>query len=462
MNIVRGAYSFLARYKDKINKFLPFFLASYMVLLILPYVFGRVEVMNNFFSSGYSQMIYRFISMLYAVGYLALIGIVNRIKIKWHYLVGGGILLLIFLLSSIISPKDIYFPDGTFFIHLPTSWYIYDYIKFTLAVVMFIEVISFIPRVMKSPKDLYLSIYILIGVTLLSVLLSFILEYDLIVELLNGTDGHEVAIHSIYQSKNTYGLFLFLASLGASFLVFTNEDNKYLLFIIPLLVFTVMAIITSCRTATIACFMLTVYLFVRLLIMLYPISKKTFYIIIGIVGAVALVFTLYMSIPSWHAREMKGLYNAINYGIKGIQEALEGRAVIWNSVGEFMKGHYLVIGANLTSSQYLLGAYNGYYRDFHSGYVKWFAVTGIIGTIIYSLLFIYIFYLIYKAIRKNLLQGLLVLIYLLTTMLYSIPEANVIFISTSIYTWVTNMFIVVYLEYLLKDDVEVSLETDKN
>ena len=138
------------------------------------------------------------------------------------------------------------------------------------------------------------------------------------------------------------------------------------------------------------------------------------------------------------------------YIFSGFSSSFESRLHIWSAVPKFMNGATFFFGGNFTNSQYMLKMYSDY-TDFHSCYVRWFATTGLIGTVVYALLFIYTFYLIIKVIKKNPLQGILVLIFLLSAMIYSLPETAILFISTSLYTFVINIITIVYLKFLLKE-----------
>ena len=443
--------AYLDSKKETINKFLPVFLLSYMTLLVLPYVFGRVDVLNNFFSSGISQLLYRFFSILYGAVYLLLIGLANKIRVKHQFIIGGCVLLLLFLISSIIGPHVFYDLDGNYIDTAKWWWRLFGFVRFGAAIVIFIFLVSFVPPVMKSHKAFNYSFYIIIGITLFAVLFSFVIEFDLIKSLFNGADEHSIAIRSIFQNKNSYGLFLFLASLATSYLIFLNiEDLKYYFFYIPLIIFTMMSILIGCRTAFVSCLTLIVYLFIRSLIILKPLSKKAFYVTISIIGVLAFLFILFMVIPALHQGSLKGLYFVITYTFSKFGNSFVDRVSIWGATGKFMNWHYLLFGANTTNSQFMIDIYTGY-TDFHSCYVTWFVRTGIIGTMIYAALFIYVFYLIYKVIRKKPLEGVLVLIFLLSSMLYSTPESAILFVSTSLYTFITNLVTIVYLQYLLKE-----------
>lgn len=446
---------YLAKYKEKINKFLVIFLASYMALLILPYIFGRVEAINDFFSGGWSKAIYRLFVMSYAFIYLALVGLSNRIKVKWYYLVGAGALLLILLISSIFSPKDIYKLDGTLGTHISPWEYIYNFIHFFISVSLFVFIISFIHPIMDSIKVFNVALLILIGVTTFAVLLSFFLEGEELLILIKGGDAHAKDVRSIFQNKNTFGLFLFLSSIASAFLIIANSDNtKFISLYLILLLNTFLATIIGCRTAFICSIVLVFYLFVYSLIIMRKYSKKAFVIASSIIGAIILLFTLYMAIPALHQEGMDSLYNIVVYSFLRLDDAFDQREYIWSQVPSIMQGIYIPFGANFSNSAYLLVSYTHHFRDYHSAYVAWFVQMGVLGTIIYASLFGYIFYQIYRVIRKNLEQGLLVLVIFLTSILYGIPETHTLFISTSLFTFVTNLVIVVYLQYLLKEETE--------
>ena len=450
--MINRCLSYLYSKKETINRFLPIFLASYLVLLLFPYVFSYVTPLDNFFTSGVSQVIYRAIVTAYALGYLLVVGIANKIRINKYFIIGGSILILSFIISCIIGPHIIYDNDGSIFITTEWWWYFLGIIRMAINIILFIMTISFVHIIMKDVKCLYIALYILIGTTIFACLMSFILEGKELIALFNGIDEHSLAIHSIFHSKNEFGLFLFIGTLATAFILFTNiEKLKYYFLFIPLLLFTFMTILIGCRTAFAACMMLVVYLFIRSLLLLRIDDKKIFYIFISIISALIVLFILYMTIPVFHEGSMGGLYKIVIYTFTKFGNALDDRMEIWQGTFRFMKGHYLVFGANTTNSTYLLMV-NSNHHDFHSGYVRWFATTGLIGTLIYLALFGYIIYLIIKAIKKAPLSGVLALIFLLSSMVYSLSESAVLFISTSMYTFVTNMVIIVYLNYLLKED----------
>ena len=450
--MIKKCLAFFNKYQDKINKFLPIFLSTYMVLMILPYVFGRVEAINLFFSSGWSRAIFRLLTMMYAVIYLLLVGLSNRIKVKWYYLVGGAILLFILLISSIFAPKDIYKLDGTLGTTISFWEYSYSFVHFFISISLFIFIISFLVPIMPSIKVLNNPLFILIGVTTFAIILSFFLEGKELIELINGGDAHAKDARSIFQSKNSFGLFIFLSAISSAFLILVNEDNnKYSYLFILIMLFTFMATIIGCRTAFICCFSLIIYLFIRSIILLHRHSKKLFKIILIILASLALIFVLYMSVPIFHVKGMDGLYNITIYSFLRIGDAFAQRAFLWAYAGDVMKNPlFLIFGANFDNARYLLISLSHHYSDYHRAYVSWFVQTGIIGTLVYAFLFGYVSYRIYQLIRKDLEKGLLVLVIFLSSILYGIPETNTMFISTSLFTFITNILVVIYLEYSLK------------
>lgn len=450
--MINKCLSYLESKKDKINQFLPIFLAIYMALLILPYVWGRVDVMNNFFSHGLSQLLFRFFTMMFALVYLGLVGLSNKVKINLYYLIGGGILILCFIVSWIISPYTIYQEDGSVLIVTKWWWYLFDLVKFSLAIILFIFVSHFVHVAMNDKKTLNISFYVLIGVTLFACLFSFIFESKDLVNLFNGADVHSVDLSSIFQNKNSYGMFLFLASIATSYIIFTNDNNvRYTFFLIPLLVFTIMSILVGSRTAFLACILLLAYLFIRSLFLLKSISKKAFYFLIIIACILLSAILLFFLVPVFHSGPFSSFYNIMIYMFNQISESFTGRVDIWNGIPKFMTGGYLVFGANFTNSQYLLHLYSGYY-DAHSGYLTWFIRTGIIGSIVYVTLFSHIIYLLAKLCKKNLMQAILIIIFLLSSMVFIFTETAILFISTSLFTFVINLVVVVYLKYLLKKE----------
>lgn len=452
-NMFNKCLSFLYLKKDKINNFLSIFLISYVALLILPYLFGGVEVINNFFATGWSKIFYRSLTILYAITYLGLVGLSNKIKIKWYFLLGGLLLLINLLISSLVCSHEIYKLDGSLGIKLRFIDYFYDYLKFGSSIILFIFMVSFIHPIIKSLKVFTIPLLVVIGITFIGVIVSFIVEFDLIKQLISGANEHEVDLHSFFQNKNTFGLFLFLSSLSIGFLVYSNpDDNKYLYLFIPLILFTFMAIIAGCRTALIACLFLLIYLVIRSLLIVYSLSKKAFYISIGVVSSIVVLLILFMANPFFHDGSLKGIYFVINYSLVRFSEAFSGRMAIWGDSMKFMNGTNLVFGANFTNSPFYLLVYNGHFRDFHSGYVTWFTATGIVGSLVYLSLFVYVFVLIIKTIKKKPYEGLLVLVFLLVSMLFIVPETYTLFISTSLFSFLTNIVIVVYLKYLLKED----------
>lgn len=447
--MINKCLTYLDNHKEKINKFLPIFLISYTFLLILPYVFGRVEVLNNFFTQGASKVIFRFITIIYGIGFLSLLGISNKIRIKGYLLIGAAVLLILLIISTSIAERDIYRADGSYAGRISVEEYLIDFFRFVSGLTLFILLFSFMPVVMKNAKVFNYPLLLIVVLSMVAIVFSFILEYDSLIKLIKGGDEHAIDIHSIFQNKNTYGLFLFLSSLAIGFLIFTNNENKYLYLFIPLFFVTFMSIVIGCRTAFISCLALLFYLLIRSFITLRFYSKKGFYISISVLGAFLIVFVLYMAIPLFHGAPLNGLYDIVIYSFARLGEALFGRVSIWQDVPSFMTGIKLFIGSNLTNSKYLLIIHNGHFKDFHSGYVYFYACFGIIGTIVYCLLFIYVFYLVYLAIKKKPLDGLLVLVLLLVSMLFALPETYILFLSPSLFTFVTTLITIVYLRFIL-------------
>ena len=389
--MISKCISFLVSKKEKINHFLVYFLLIYMVLLLLPYVFARVRPLDAFFTSGISQIIYRGLTSAFALVYLLLLAIVNEVKINKIFSICGAILLTSFVISCIVSPHTLYKDDGSLFVSISWWTYLLGSLRIMTIITMFVLLISVIHQIIDDMRIFYLSLYILVGIVFIACIFTFIVEGSAIVKLMNGGDEHSLNIRSIFHSKNEFGMMLLIASIASTFIIFYNSDNvRYYIFCILLFLFTNTAILTGCRTAFISCIVLIIYLFVGLSIA-SKIKKKHLIIGVSIFSIIVISFILYMLVPVLHRAPANWLYNVVNYTFARIGTAFLGRVEIWEDTFSFMNGTYLVFGANTTNSIYLLLLHSSH-NDFHSGYIKWFATTGIIGSIIYLTLFTFFIY----------------------------------------------------------------------
>lgn len=446
-------FNFFENRKEGINKFLIFFLTSYFILITAPYIFARVPALDSFFTTSPTNIVYRSLTTIYFVIYLLFVAFANKIKINWPITIVGITLLLLYIVSSAASPK-FYDINGTIY-NISATSYAVSYFRFAADVICFAMLIMFIPPILKDVKHIYPIVYILVAILVIACIYSFITEWDNIKALMDGKDEYAYPVKSLFHSKNAFGLFLFVASLGATFVIYTSKEIKYILILfLPLLLFVIMTALIGCKTALISNLILLLSMFAYAIYLVFKEDKKIGIVFISIFSALLLLFILYMAIPSFHSGSLSWLYDVVCRFFNRMSYYFDIRVNIWSNVNNVVYDGYMVCGVSDANMAAYLGATQGL-ADFHSAYVSFYVSHGILGTAIYAGIFGWIIYLIVKLFKKDKVNAILIAIFLICSAFMAVPETYTLFLGISSYAFVINLIIVVYLLYSLKSKQDI-------
>lgn len=463
--VLKHPVMYLRDHKEKLNGFLSIFLLTYFILIFLPYIVADIPFLNNFFMGSTTKLIYRGFTCLYFGVYTLILAVANDLRLKWPFAIGGIVLILTYILSIIFVPKtytysliDLTHKVTFISFNVGTYSYVTYLFSFIADIVFFTMFISFVPPVMKSFRQLNLTLYVLIGFMIFACGYSLIKERNEIWKLITGGSEYNINVRSVFRSKNAFGLFLFVGSLASAFIIFTTSETLKgyrWLFLIPLIGFVFMSLLCMCKTGLICGALLLFGIFLYQLIFVKNKYSIMFYVIAILISILLILYILFMTIPALHSGPLAPLYNAFINMFNKIFSGFASRTDRWAMVKYVVQGPFMLIGVNETNSAFLLDIVSQIkqgldFTDFHSGYVTWYAAHGLIGVLFYGGLLGYIVYRCAKIvkIREYRRYGFLAIMLLIAGLVFMIPESYVLFISISSYAFIINLIIIAFIEFM--------------
>jgi len=471
MAYIKHFFLFLQERSGKLNKIVPWFLMIYFILICFPYIFARVPILNNLFSNSTIAFTFRF---GFLVAY-ALFGIVlmvaNKLKIKRFFFVGSIFLLLLFVITTFISSDSIvsyslYFTGKVSFSSTTIGVYtkLVHIARFGGDLVFFFFLLNCYPYCFKNRNQFTYVILPIVIIALIGVTYTLIFERHVISAVIDGTISAE-NLHSIFHSKNAYGIFLFNGATVATFIFFSDTRKWMKLFALTVPVFFIMSYIINCKLAAVCILILFILSYVYVIFRYF--KTRTYISIIFLVVAllISIGVVLVFTIPQLHEDGIIGkIYTKIMDSIKTFNiSSFIGRTTEWEIVPRMTNGIFSVIGFSSASGYSLITAYtsiNGSTAaslyDLHNAYIDFYAYHGIVGCSFLIVLYSYVIYLIYKLFKKNKAISLMVAIILFVSILFGMAETYRLFLSMSANTFALNIMIMGLLLFELKDDLTVA------
>lgn len=469
MGKIKQLFGYIEEHKDGIDKITPWFLMTYFIFICFPYIFARINVLNNIFTNSTIAFILRFGFLLLYTIYGITIMISHKLKINWVVIIGLLSLFIIFIVSTLVSPDTItcysFYFTGKISINettLGTYIKLVHVVRFGGDLIFFFFLFCAYPYSLKSRNQFTYVVIPAVVIATIGVFYSLLFERGNLSTVLNG--GNPELVHSIFHSKNAYGIFLFNGAIAITFIFFVDSRRwlKLLGLLIP--VFLIMSFIINCKLAA-AC--ITLLLILTYAYSVYRYFKRRRYvsfILLGIALAISLGFVLLFTVPA--VREiglLSRIYDKIIDSLSSINiSSFIGRTEEWAMVPCMTKGIYRWIGFSTPVGYELIISYTsingstskGVY-DLHNAYVDFYAYHGIFGCILLGLLYVYIGYLIYKLYKKDRTMALLVSMIFAVSILFGMAETYRLFLSMSANTFALNFLILGVLLFELKDDETV-------
>ena len=250
--------SYLENNKEKINKITPFVLLVYVSFVSFPYIFARIEVLDNIFSSSLTSYVIRGILIsLYSLFGIALI-IANKYKWKPHWLIMLSVLIILSIVNQYVSPSVVKGYTLYFTGRVQYKTVIVGNYQRNLEIIRFIGNCLFLyfmltayPFSLKERKNFRLIFIPTIVISLFAIIYTISIEGEAFSNVILNKEGSD-AIRSIFHSKNEYGIFLFEASAAITFLFYFDENKKVRWLIILVPIYLVIALLINCKAALLA------------------------------------------------------------------------------------------------------------------------------------------------------------------------------------------------------------------
>ncbi|MFA6780732.1 MAG: O-antigen polymerase [Bacilli bacterium] len=455
--------------KTLINSLFSIVLIFYFVGVFIPNVTVSLGSVSTFFNFGVTKIIWRiFIAAIFGI-YMLLAFIANQIRPNRLLIIASIFIFALMLMTPIINIAS----SSYQFMSLDT----YSRLTISTVVIGFSEVIAYygniivsfifffallyaMPLLMKEAKHSKLVLYVIIGIMMFLCFYSFFTEYSKYGMILRGQiNVYENDIHSLFASKNAFGLFLYQAALICGYLFFSslkNDDNDFveesrkkkllnILWFSLMIFFMIVAFFTINKNSILAIMVFVLFL-VFVTFRNFNKHKTRNIIAISLISVAFLFFILIMTIPAIYN---VGIFNKIYLLFSGSGTALGGRAQIVNlffnqfnsyhlffGFGPYL-GHYVYAWSLMTNSSAIL-------YDLHNSYITILGEGGIFYFIFYIGLLIYAGYKIFKLKDKNINITIVCFGILISFLVYSFFESPILFISGSSESFVVNILLFVY------------------
>lgn len=455
--------------KTLINSLFSLVLIFYFVGVFIPNITVSLGPVSTFFNFGVTKILWRtFVAAIFG-GYMLVAFIANQIRPNRLLIISSVFIFAIMLLTPIINiasstyqftSLDNYSRLTISTVVIGTSEVIAYYGNTVVSFVFFFALLYAMPLLIKETKNNKLVLYVIIGIMFFLCLYSFITEPNKYGMILRGNiNVYENDIHSLFASKNAFGLFLYQAALISGYLFFASlknpdagypEDEKSkkglkVMWFILMVFFMIVAFFTINKNSILA---LMVFVLFLVIVTFRDFKKhlKRNVIVLSIIGSGLLMFALIMFVP---ALQSVSLFNKIYLLFSGAGTALSGRAQITNMFFEQFNsfhlffgfgpylGHYVYAWSLMTNSPAIL-------YDLHNTYITIMGEGGIFYFAFYLGLLIFAGYKIYKLKEKNINIAIVCFGVLVSFLVYSFFESPILFISGSSESFIVNLLLFVY------------------
>jgi len=451
-------------FAQKVNAFMPYFLASYFLLIVLPYSFALVPVINAFFTGLFTKIAFRAFTCLYFLSYSFLLMKANRSRVNMPWLVILSLLICFYLIAWITVPTSYSYYTTTFergftfhWIELGQLYIFISLATFVLECIVFLCLISFFPGAIKSRKSVIIPLLVVVLFALFGCFFSYIKEGSSYLSILKGLEVDKNAIHSIYHSKNAFGIFLFLGCFSTLFLAWYVRKQKWIFFIVSL-VFVITAGVVKCYTAFIPALVMVIALLIVLLFKLRKNHRILFVSFCSIlcVGVVVLFVMIYTPAVRDHSKILTSLY--LNLQSIGTGEVLS-RTKLWDYCLSLIRGPFVLIGETdvvatdqLTMIEQMSN--DATFNDFHSAFVSFYSGYGLAGLIVYLGIHAYALKGIHFVRKRNSDLWLAILVLFFGAVLFSMPETYTLFVNMSAAVFPINLVLLVFPRFLSTDSAK--------
>jgi len=289
------------------------------------------------------------------------------------------------------------------------------------------------PRLISFRKYVLFLMYVMVGVALISALLSYVLDFSSYVHLYNhGLHGYDYP-QSFLFNRNMYALMLLLGMLALYNIISSLPKWYNYAFLIILFV---SIFFTFSKAATAVALISFIIHFIYRMIATFKQHKIRNGIYVGVVALVGFFGLFLIPIPGlmdvWLFKEARRFI--LEYYVELGRNSINLREYIWNSVVSMAKGTYLWLGRGPIIFNRTLYFYTGeissrgipnYFS--HNGFLEILGIWGLIGVIPYCLGVTALFVINIYISVKNYKIGIPALIILGSFLAYTMVETSTLF-----------------------------------
>ena len=445
-------------FSKRINEFMPWFLCTYFLLIVLPYSFALVPAVNSFFTGLFTKLAFRGFTCLYFLVYSILLSKANRKSLNFSWLVILCLLIVCYIIAWACVPTTYVYYTTTFERGLTFHWTelgqlnnVVSLSTFVTECIMFLCLVSFFPFGVISRKAIIYPLIVVVFYALFGCLFSFAKDGSLYIDTLRGLAVEKNAIRSIFHSKNAFGIFLFLGCFCSLFLIWYLKKGKWVFFCTNA-IFLITSAIIKCYTAFIPGLIISVVLLVTLLFKLRSKHKLLFSVIVTIllVTTVTVLTLTYIPDARSHSKILASLYANLENISSG---EILSRTKLWDYSLSLIHGPFVILGETdaVANSQLVILeqiSNDSTYADFHNAFVSFYTGFGLSGLVAYLGLHAYSLKKIHfiRAVNRDVWMVSLVLFF--GAVLFSMPETYTLFLNMSAAVFPINLILLVFPRFL--------------
>lgn len=215
-------------------KLFPFVLAFYFVGTFIPNIVSWNAVLQAFFTSGATKLIWRgFVALVYG-GFMIVAFFILKPHIDKRLFVISAMAFMFLLISPLFNLTPISFS-------VTDQWLRLVYVDIDIG---FVEIVGYyldtlfslvfllslffvVPAFVKEARFPHLVFYVFLGIMATCCLISYLTEMSIYINILKGdNNAYEEAIKSIFPSKNAFGAFLSQAVIIAVYMLVRITTGK--------------------------------------------------------------------------------------------------------------------------------------------------------------------------------------------------------------------------------------------
>jgi hypothetical protein len=461
--------------KDKVNRFLAWFLASFYLLISAQYCFAWNSTLNSFFTGSVTKILYRAIIFVYLTIYCLLLAKVNHLKPNLPWTIAMGVLILCNLLVFTFVPTTIsYVFQGSNqganlsinYVELSIGWIniLTMFARFLGAVYVFLLLFSFIRPSVSSRRQVIVPMMAVVALSMVFCIYSLIVERNAYIAFFQGQEVRSQIV-SITHSKNALGIFLFSGCFASAFLLKYVAKCKWI-FIPTFLLNLVIAFISGCYTAVVPIFLFAVILIINWLVGLIKSSqkkKKILGLALTLSGCIALAVVL-ICVYTPSIRSQSGAWSRLYNRLSSLGSSeVSSRTKLWTTGLSVLNGPFVFFGkpdqvanVEIGIAQTVLPNSALSPEDFHSAFLSFYSSHGLIGLVIYLSVHAWVFAQLVKLHRFNSRLATYLIILFIGAILFSMPETYTLFISMSAATFPVSLLFICDIDFFQKDSFNAS------